>query len=150
MKKLQVSLLLVFLASFSAFANDSDLFKFDYNAVQTEFTQLNQLGDMVTANADLTFSVLKLTNENLVNSLKLVSEGTLPGAAAGEPVAGIPSFLWGCVLGPVGLAIVYIGTEKDKVETRKAMWGCITSVGVEVVVYVIYWAAVLRVVHTTI
>ena len=118
------------------------MFKFDYNAVQTQFSELNQLGDMVAANSDLTYSVLKLTDANLVNSLNLISEGSFPGATAGEPVAGIPSFLWGCILGPVGLAIVYIATDEDKDETRKAMWGCIASVGVEAVVWIIYFAAV--------
>jgi len=143
MKKLLVFVLLVFFASFSTFANDADLFNLDYNAVQAEFTQLNQLGDMITANADLTYSTLKLTNENLVTSLKLVAEGALSSKASGEPVLGIPSFLWGCAFGVAGLVVVYIATEQDKAETKKALWGCVTSTVVWTVVYVIYYAAVL-------
>lgn len=143
MKKLLVSVMMVFFACYVSFANDPDLFKLDYNAVQAEFTELNQLGDMVAADENLTFSTLNVTNGNLVASLKLISESSLPFAAA-EQVAGIPSFLWGCVLGPVGLAIVYIATEKDQVETKKALWGCVAGTGAYVVVWVIYYFLVIH------
>ncbi|HEY5469207.1 MAG TPA: hypothetical protein VIK07_01660 [Bacteroidales bacterium] len=147
MKKSLLSVFLAFFASFTIFANDADLFKLDYNAVQSQFTELNQLGDMVTANSDLTYSTLKLNNETLVSNLKLISEGSLPGAAAG-PVAGIPSFLWGCVLGPVGWALVYIASEKDPIESKKAMWGCVTGTGAYVLVWVVYYVVVIAAVST--
>lgn len=102
---------------------------------------------MVTANSDLTYSTLKLNNETLVSNLKLISEGSLPGAAAG-PVAGIPSFLWGCVLGPVGWALVYIASEKDPIESKKAMWGCVTGTGAYVLVWVVYYVVVIAAVST--
>ena len=136
MKKLLVPVLLVFFASFSTFANDADLFKFDYNAIQAEFSELNQLADLVTSNSDLTYSTLKLTDENLVTSLRLVAEGALH--LQSNQVLGIPSFLWGCVAGVPGLVVVYIFTDQDKVETKKALWGCVTATGVYVVAYVIY------------
>lgn len=150
MKKLLLPVFLFLFASFTTFANDADLFKFDYNSVQSEFAELNQLGVMVTANANLTYTDLKLTNENLLTSLRLVPESALPSAVAGEPVAGIPSFLWGCILGPIGLALVYIGTEKDKEETRKALWGCVASTGSYIVIWVIYYVVVVAAVTSTI
>lgn len=141
MKKLFVSVFLVFFAGFTIFANDADLFKLDYNAVQAEFSELNQLANMVTTNSDLTYSTLKLTNATLVNSLRLIAEGSLPDDSK-NPVLGIPSFLWGCGLGVVGLLVVYIVSEKNKVETKKAMWGCIASSAVVVIVDVIWWSAI--------
>ena len=93
----------MFFAGFTIFANDADLFKLDYNAVQTEFTQLNQLATMVTSNADLTYTTLKLADGNLVASLRLVPESALPQSDK-NPVLGIPSFLWGCAFGVVGMA----------------------------------------------
>jgi hypothetical protein len=147
MKKSIISVFLTLFASFTLLANDADLFKLDYSAVKSQFTELNQLGNMVTANSDLTYSSLKLNNETLVSSLKLISEGSLPGTAA-EPVAGIPSFLWGCVLGPVGWALVYIASDKDKDESRKAMWGCVAGSGAYVLVWVIYYVAVISAVST--
>jgi quinol-cytochrome oxidoreductase complex cytochrome b subunit len=140
MKKLLVSVFLVFFAGFTIFANDADLFKLDYNAVHSEFTQLNQLATMVTSNSDLTYSMLKLSDGNLIESLRLVPESALPGGEK-NPVLGIPSFLWGCGLGVVGMLVVYIVSDKDKEETKKAMWGCITWTAVVVVVDVIWWGA---------
>jgi hypothetical protein len=141
MKKLFVSVFLVFFAGFTIFANDADLFKLDYNAVRAEFTQLDQLAVMVTSNSDLTYDMLKLSDGNLIESLRLVPGSALP-AGEKNPVLGIPSFLWGCGLGVVGLLVVYIVSEKDKVETKSAMWGCIASTAVIVIVDVIWWSAI--------
>jgi hypothetical protein len=140
MKKLLVSVFLVFFAAFTLFANDADLFKLDYNAVQAEFSELNQLADMVKSNSDLTYSALKLEKGNLIESLRLVSESSLPSDTK-NPVLGIPSFLWGCGLGVVGILVVYIISDNDKVETKKALWGCLTWTAVVVVVDVIWWGA---------
>jgi len=140
MKKLLVSVFLVLSASFTILANDADLFKLDYKAVQTEFSELNQLASMVTANADLTYSSLQLTNSNLVTSLRLVPESVLPDGT-NNPVLGIPSFLWGCAFGVVGMAVVYIVSNQDMVETKKALWGCITWTAVVVVLDIVWWGA---------
>jgi hypothetical protein len=141
MKKLLLSIFMVFFAGFTVFANDTDLFKLDYNAVQAEFSQLDQLAVMVKSNSDLTYSVLKLEDANLIESLRLISESTLPDNSK-NPVLGIPSFLWGCGLGVVGILVVYIISDKDKVETKKALWGCVTWTAVVVVVDVIWWSSI--------
>ena len=140
MKKLLLSITLVFFAGFSIFANDADLFKLDYKAVQAEFTDLNQLATMVTANTDLTYSSLLVTNGNLVTSLRLVPESLLPDGTK-NPVLGIPSFLWGCGLGVVGMVVVYIVSDQNMDETKKALWGCITWTAVVVVLDLVWWGA---------
>jgi hypothetical protein len=140
MKKFFISIFLVFFAGFTLLANDADLFNLDYNAVKAEFSQLDQLATMVTSNSELTYSNLMLTNSNLVASLRLVPESLLPTGEK-NPVLGIPSFLWGCGLGVVGMLVVYIISDQDKVETKKAMWGCISWTAVVVIVDVIWWGA---------
>jgi hypothetical protein len=140
MKKLLVSVFLVLSAGFTILANDPDLFKLDYKAVQAEFSELNQLASMVTTNADLTYSSLQLTNSNLVTSLRLVPESELPDGT-NNPVLGIPSFLWGCAFGVVGMAVVYIVSNQDMVETKKALWGCIAWTAVVVVLDLVWWGA---------
>jgi cytochrome c biogenesis protein CcdA len=57
-------------------------------------------------------------------------------ATDSEPPLGIPSFLWGCILGVVGILLVYILTDGDKAETKKALWGMLVWIGVWVVLYV--------------
>ena len=140
MKKLLVSVFLVLSAGFTILANDADLFKLDYKAVQKEFSELNQLASMVTANADMTYSSLQLANSNLVTSLRLVPESVLPDGTK-NPVLGIPSFLWGCAFGVVGMVVVYIVSNQDMVETKKALWGCITWTAVVVVLDLVWWGA---------
>ena len=140
MKKLFISVFLVFFAGFILLANDADLFKVDYNAVQTEFTQLNQLAAMVTSNSELTYSNLMLTNSNLIASLKLVPESALPDGGK-NPVLGIPSFLWGCAFGVVGMLVVYIVSNQDMGETKQALWGCIAWTAVVVVLDLVWWGA---------
>jgi len=144
MKKLFVSVFLVFFAGFTLLANDADLFKLDYNAVHSEFAQLNQLATMITSNSELTYSNLMLTNSNLVASLRLVPESALPDGG-NNPVLGIPSFLWGCAFGVVGMAVVYIVSNQDMVETKKALWGCIAWTAVVVVLDLFWWGAIVHV-----
>ncbi len=143
MKKLLISVFLVLTASFTILANDADLFKLDYKTVQSEFTELNQLATMVTANSDLTYSSLLATNGNLVTSMRLVPESLLPDDTK-NPVLGIPSFLWGCVFNVAGMVVVYLVSEQNMDETKKALWGCITSTVVWVVVDLVWWGAFWR------
>ena len=144
MKKLFVSVFLVFFAGFTIFANDADLFKLDYNTVRAEFTQLDQLAVMVTSNSDLTYDMLKLSDGNLIESLRLVPESALPTGEK-NPVLGIPSFLWGCGLGVVGMAIVYIVSNQNMDETKKSLWGCLTWTAVVVVLDLVWWGALVHV-----
>lgn len=58
------------------------------------------------------------------------------------PVLGIPSFLWGCVLGLAGLIIVYIVTDNNREEVKKAFTGCLVSVAVAGLLYLVAAAAI--------
>lgn len=138
MKNLILTLMFMSALVFNMKANDAELFNLDYNAVQTEFAQLNQIGDMVAANPELTYSSLLETNSNLVESTNLAGNSALP-IGSGDPVLGIPSFLWGCVLGVVGMAVVYIVSEQDMDETKKSLWGCIAGSVAWTVLYFVVW-----------
>lgn len=148
MKKLFISVMMLLFAGSLTFANNADLFNLDYNSVKAEFSELNQLGEMVMANESLTYSQLLATNGNLISEMNLVSEGAIPQGGEKNPVLGIPSFLWGCGLGVVGMLVVYIVSDKDKVETKKAMWGCLTWTGISVVATVVYYVAIVGAVST--
>ena len=95
---------------------------------------------MVAANPELTYSSLLETNSNLVESTNLAGNSALP-IGSGDPVLGIPSFLWGCVLGVVGMAIVYIASDQDMGETKKSLWGCIIGYVVGGVLYFVAYGA---------
>ncbi len=55
---------------------------------------------------------------------------------------GIPPFLWGCILGVIGILLVYIISDNNKEATRKALVGCLVGYGTALVVYLILVFAV--------
>lgn len=114
-------------------ANQASDFKFDKQKAQTEFSDLNQL-EQTVMNTNLTLSEMQQKNMLSANYSNL----NLASSMMMEPALGIPGFWWGCVLGPVGIALVYILTEKDMHETKMALIGCI----IPTVVYAVYYFAV--------
>ncbi len=142
MKKVVFTLVVVFFMGMSAFASSADLFELDYNSVQQEFTELNVLVDMVEANPDLTYSTLSVTDAGLVESMSLVPNAAMP-LAGGGAVLGIPSFLWGCALGIVGVGIVYFLSDQDADEAKKALWGCIAGTVAGTILYFVLIAGAI-------
>ncbi len=120
--------------------NDTEITDFDEAAFYGEFEGLNALENYLET-TDATYSELEKAESNLLANVE--SESILPfsdDVNSEGPALGIPSFLWGCVLGWVGLLIVYLVTENTD-ETKKALWGCIVSSVVGVVIYVVAIAA---------
>ena len=136
MKKVQLTLL-AFLFTAVSFASNLDAFQLDYNAVQDQFTELNQIAQKVKTE-NLTYDALASTDAALVNQLALSSAVSVP---LPEGALGIPSFLWGCVLGPIGVLIDYLMTDNDTDEAKKALWGCLAVTVVEIIVYFAFFAA---------
>ncbi len=141
MKKTLILLFLVIMGT-SSFVNasDADLFNYDRESVDMAMLELSLIESYITENpganyADvMSLGLLSINGKDFSNELL----GYL-----GEPPLGIPSFLWGCVGGWVGLVVVYVATDNDQAEVKKALWGCVASTATVGVVYVIYAAAVL-------
>ncbi len=141
MKRCYLFLIAIFMVfSSNLFAGSGDLFSYNKEAVASELAELTKLENYVQNNPASTLSVL-LDNENsLLTGLNLYSPNSM-GLTYGEPPLGIPSFLWGCAFGVVGVAIVYFVAEEDKDETKKAFYGCITSTVVSGVLYAVFWSS---------
>jgi hypothetical protein len=149
-KSLSVFMAFTFLLAqnFSAYATESvstfdeSDFSYDEAMLLAELEELDALDAFVEVNEGITFSDLE-TSENLL--VANMENAAAPMGMAGQgddgPPLGIPSFLWGCVLGVVGMLIVYIMTDSDKAETKKALWGCVASTAVSVVLYMVIWGA---------
>jgi hypothetical protein len=137
MKKL--FLLCLMIAGFSQIkANDAALFSYDRTAMETAISSVAAIENFVAQNPEISINDLTKTGNLLVNGLDI---STNPFGLSGEPPLGIPSFLWGCVFGWVGLLVVYITTDNDKEQVKKALYGCITSTVVGVVFYFIVIAS---------
>jgi hypothetical protein len=115
----------------------SDLFNDDLNQVRSEFVDLNEIETIVEDNQGETLESLKASGA-LAETVNIMS----PEAMAGDGPLGLPSFLWGCVLGWVGILITYLVTD-DKDETKKALWGCVTGSAIYLVFYIIYVVAIV-------
>jgi hypothetical protein len=133
------SLLALAFATFGFAATAStDLFDVDYNEVTNALTEVTALEQFVTENEGVTYAELAENNSILIAN---ITDGTQLANDLQEPPLGIPSFLWGCILGWVGIAIVYFVSE-DRDETKKALYGCLAWTVVVVVYYIVAFAAV--------
>lgn len=138
MKKLLLVICVSVFALGSALANDSELFSYDKAKVNQAVSDMSQVEKMINQNPNVSVDDL-MTQGKLDASFEANSAS--PFSVMGEPPLGIPSFLWGCILGWVGLLIVYLISE-DKEETKKALWGCVAATVAWVVFYFAFWGAV--------
>lgn len=145
MKKLFLSLCIAVSALSLVKANDAELFSYDRNALETAISAISAVENFVAQNPEISVNDLAKTGNLLVNGFEMA---TNPFGLSGEPALGIPSFLWGCVLGWVGLLVVFIVTDNDKEQVKKALFGCLTSGVVGIIIYIIVIATAVSTVNT--
>ncbi len=133
MKKIFSVLAMMLFVSFG-FAKSASLFSYDATKVEKALVSVNVLDDYVSK-AMLSADELKLDTPVLKNF-----KATTPLAGGNHPVLGIPSLIWGLVLGWVGILIVYLVSE-DNEETKKALYGCIIGTVAWVACYFLFWGA---------
>ncbi len=114
---------------------DESVLVLDETALDAAMMELNELDEYLSANEGVTFADLESSGSELIVNMDN-STSPLGMDSASEPPLGIPSFLWGCVFTLVGVLLVYVLTDGDKDETRKALWGMLVSFGVYVIFYV--------------
>lgn len=107
-------------------------------AVNAEFEKLNKLEQFVTSHEGTTLEDVKDTE--LTKDLNLDTNITNT-VASGDLPANIPAFWWGCVLSWVGVLIVYLVTDKDKDQTKKALLGCLVNAAIWIVYYFVVLGA---------
>jgi len=135
--------------NYSALANssnasasfDESVFSYDEDALLTELNDLNDLDAYLETNEGTTFAELSEEGSPLIADIESTASPMGMGGQDDGPPLGIPSFLWGCVFGIIGLVVVYIMTDENKDETKKALWGCVASTLVSGVIYMVAWGA---------
>jgi hypothetical protein len=139
MKTKLFGLLLCMLSLISVtFASQND-FYINQSEIDQEFTELNHLEKIVIDNNYCTLSELSQSNYAIAKELR----SKLNLESPFEPPLGIPSFFWGCCLGPIGIALAYVFADEDKSEAKKALTGCIVGYGSIIVFYVVVWVWLL-------
>ncbi len=135
-KNLLIAALAMFFSCQGLLANQADDFKYNKQQVQDEFADLNRLEQTVVDNSFMTLSEMQQNNMIATQFSNL----NLAGSMMGDPALGIPGFWWGCVFGPVGILAVYVITDNDRSEVKKALTGCLVSTGFWVAINIILYA----------
>jgi hypothetical protein len=134
MKKI-LSLITILALSFTV-VTAAEPINFDAKNIDSEFEQLNKIEKFVINNEGTTLDNLKSQNSELLSDINIEADAASVVASSDLP-AGIPAFWWGCVLSWVGLILVYVLTDKDSAQTKKALMGCLVGAGVWVIYYVL-------------
>jgi hypothetical protein len=135
MKKFLLSFLCLLGGLYPSLANGPDDLKFDQKGFETEFRQLNQLENHVNTHPGVTLEKVAEQNADLVQGMPLESNTIATIMADGGPALGIPGFWWGFCLGWVGLLVVYLVTDNDKDQVKKALTGCLIATAIWAVIY---------------
>ena len=109
-------------------------------SINAEFEKLNKLEQYVDTHEGTTLEDIK--DSELTKDLNL-DTNVANTVAAGDLPANIPAFWWGCVLSWVGVLIVYLVTDKDKDQTKKALMGCLIGAGIYIIFWVVYYGLIL-------
>ncbi len=134
MKKIYVVITFaIFLFTGQIMANSANLFDYDAQALENEFTELSELENYVTENAGVTLTDIQTTQTNLLTNLNLNVESPF------KPMFTIDdmdwgAFAWGFCCGACGVLIVYL--QKDK-RTNERMVSSLIGWGISVIVGVI-------------
>jgi hypothetical protein len=122
MKKVILSLIVTFTFS-TLWANG----EFENSTTKDEFEQIQQIEAYVEANPETTLNELKASNPELLKNARLLENTSASSLNAVKDMPLLSGFWWGCCLGVIGLAIVYLVTDHDKDQVRKALFGCLIA-----------------------
>lgn len=126
---------------------DESVFELDESVLGFAMVELNKLNDYITQNEGVTYEDLKVLESALIVNVSN-SSAPLGMANENESPLGIPAFFWGCFLGWVGILLVYMITDNDKEQVKKALNGCLIAGGVYVVIGAVYIILVATIVTT--
>lgn len=112
---------------------------FDFDEETKELENLNELESFVLSNPGFTWLEVQSKNANLLKDVSDDTQASFLTDGRYESTLGIPPFFWGCVLGVIGILLVYIVSDNDREATKRALIGCITTFGVAAVFYLAVW-----------
>lgn len=138
----KILIVIIFLTSGNivhAITLNADLFSYDESKIAEEFKELDNLEKLLIEKPGITFN--EIVEQNSAYKYFLYTENYSPLEITGISAPGkIPSFWWaftfsivgsytlyGAVAGPIAVGVVYFTTDKNKTETKKAIYGCLTG-----------------------
>jgi len=138
----KILILIVFLSFGNivhAITLSADIFDYDESKISEVFKDLDILEKLLIENPGITFN--EIVEQNSAYKYFLYRENYFPlGITEISAPGKIPSFWWaftlsiigsytlyGAVAGPIAVGVVYFSTDKNRDETKKAIYGCLTG-----------------------
>ncbi|GGD66269.1 hypothetical protein GCM10011514_32870 [Emticicia aquatilis] len=121
-------------ASLNNNISENEVLVYNQESINSNFEKLNKVEAFVEQNTEASFETIK--NTDLLKDIELDTNTSANVTKDNDLPLNIPAFLWGCFLGGLGILLVYIFTE-DKEQTKKALYGCLTTGGVVAVIYIV-------------
>jgi len=116
---------------------DESVFTLDETELNAAMKELNELEKYLALNEGTSYNDLLIAGSDLIANFSDTSS-PMGMMQEGEAPLGIPAFLWGCFLGWVGILLLYIVTDNDKEQVKKALKGCLVAGGLYIVIGVVY------------
>ena len=127
MKKMILSLCFV-LANVFAFANTStESLNLDQKVIDSEFKQLDKVEAYVQQHEGITLDELQNSNATVIENVSIEKSSAADITKINKNMPIVGGFWWGCLLGVIGLALVYFISDNDSQEVKAALWGCLIS-----------------------
>lgn len=140
MKKIFLFAILLFQAAFiQAIEINAELFSYDEEKINQEFKQLSELEEIVKNNPAATIEEIfnlcphfkQINNLGLITPYSIAeisAPGNFPSFWFAFAFSAVGTyFIYGAVAGPIATGIVYFSSDKDRIETKKALWGCVAG-----------------------
>jgi hypothetical protein len=121
-------IILFFFALFlqaQVFASNVDFFNYDEEKIQNELKPLAELEQFIDQQNGVTDSQISSKMQSLNLSAAMMNTSNIVGINY-HPL-GIPPFIWGCCLGPIGMLVVFLTNEGSSHATIRSFYGCAIS-----------------------
>jgi len=127
--------------------SDVSVANFDESEIYNSFNEINDVVSYIESNNNVTYSDLNATNLSFSNLSDMAAIATSGLDENGQPPL-MSAFWWGCIFGPVGIAVVAVTTDSDKAQIKKAATGCVIPVGCSLLSWAAYYALYIAAANT--
>lgn len=121
---------------------DESVLLLEQDSLDLVMEDLNNLDNYLNNHPELSYNDLQSMGSNLISN---ITDAAAPFGQTeegeNEIPLGIPAFWWGCLLGWIGIILVYILTDSDKEQTGKAFKGFLVTLGTATVLFLIITVA---------
>jgi hypothetical protein len=117
--------LFVLLLQAQVFASNSEIFVYDEEKIQNELKPLSELEQFIDQQSGATNLQITSKMQSLNLPTAMMNTSNIMGFNY-QPL-GIPPFIWGCCLGPIGMLVVFLTNEGNSHATIRAFYGCAIS-----------------------